>query len=136
MFINMSALIFTLSFNLIWRIGSFFRSSVTNSFFPLSRRSLKFPFFHYVLFRHDTFDIDDLGSMQDDPLCIHCMSWLINEKSKAIGWTSDRKSDGLERKVNVFLPPTRVRDEWIRSIFLSLVCLMFQIISICIFRYL
>ena len=33
MFIYMSALIFNLSFNLIWRIGFFFRSSVKNDFF-------------------------------------------------------------------------------------------------------
>ena len=35
------------------------------------------------ILRHETFDIDDLSSMQDDPFCIHCMSWLINEKSIA-----------------------------------------------------
>ena len=33
---------------------------------------------------HETFDIDDLSSMLDDPLCIHCMSWLINKKSIAL----------------------------------------------------
>ena len=34
--------------------------------------------------RHETFDIYDLSIMQDDPLCIHCMSWLVNEKSIAL----------------------------------------------------
>ena len=38
----------------------------------------------FLSLKHETFDIDDLSSMQDDPLCIHCMSWLINEKSIAI----------------------------------------------------
>ena len=50
------------------------------------------------------------------------------------------KSDGLRfeslrGKLRFSLPPlpSRVRDEWIRSIFLSFFCLMSQIISICIF---
>ena len=36
------------------------------------------------IIRHETFDIDDLRSMQDDPLCLHCMSRLINKKSIAM----------------------------------------------------
>ena len=32
------------------------------------------------ILRHETFDIDDLSSMQDEPFCIYCMSWLIDEK--------------------------------------------------------
>ena len=35
------------------------------------------------ILRHETFDIDDLSSMQDEPFCIYCMSWLIDEKSIA-----------------------------------------------------
>ena len=35
------------------------------------------------ILRHETFDIDDLSSMQDEPFCINCMSWLSNEKSIA-----------------------------------------------------
>ena len=35
------------------------------------------------ILRHETFDIDDLSSIRDDPLRIHCMSWLINEKSRS-----------------------------------------------------
>ena len=34
--------------------------------------------------RHETFNIDDLTIMQDDPLFIHCMSWLVHEKSIAL----------------------------------------------------
>ena len=47
-------------------------------------KELEIFFLSLCILRHETFDIDDLGSMQDDPLCIHCMSWLINEKSIAI----------------------------------------------------
>ena len=47
-------------------------------------KELEISFLSLCTLRHETFDIDDLGSMQDDPLCIHCMSWLINEKSIAI----------------------------------------------------
>ena len=36
------------------------------------------------ILRHETFDIDDLSSMQDDPIFNHCMSWLMKEKSIAI----------------------------------------------------
>ena len=45
---------------------------------------IKFLKFHYTslcILRHKTFDIDDLSSMEDDPLCILCMSWLIDEKA-------------------------------------------------------
>ena len=62
MFIYMSALIFNPSFNLIRRIGFFFPEEFEISFLSL------------CILRHGTFDIDDLSSMQDDPLCIHCMS--------------------------------------------------------------
>ena len=55
----------------------------------MSRKSLKF------ISRHYAFDIDDLCSMQDDPLCIHCMSWLINEIYSYVGELQIAKSDGL-----------------------------------------
>ena len=42
MFIYMSALIFNLSFNLIWRIGFFFRSLVKNDFFLCHERAWNF----------------------------------------------------------------------------------------------
>ena len=47
-------------------------------------KELEIFFLSLCILRHETFDIDDLGSMQDDPLYIHCMSWLINKKSIAI----------------------------------------------------
>ena len=56
-------------------------------------KELEIFFLSLCILRHETFDIDDLGSMQDDPLYIHCMSWLINEKSIAI--CENLKSDGL-----------------------------------------
>ena len=62
MFIYMSALIFNPSFNLIRRIGFFFSEEFEISFLSL------------CILKHETFDIDDLSSMQDDPLCILCMS--------------------------------------------------------------
>ena len=52
-------------------------------------KELEISFLSLCNLRHETFDIDDLSSMQDDPLCIHCMSWLINEKSKAM-WVNFR----------------------------------------------
>ena len=82
-FIYMSALIFNLLFNLIWRIGFFFRSSVKNDFFLCHERAWNFLSI-IMYFKTWNFDIDDLSSMRDDPLCIHCMSWLINEKSIVI----------------------------------------------------
>ena len=47
-------------------------------------KELEISFLSLCIWRHETFDIDDLSSMQDDPLCVHCMSCLINEKSIAI----------------------------------------------------
>ena len=52
--------------------------------FSFVTKELEIPFLSLCILRHETFDIDDPSSMQDDPLCIHCMSWLINEKSIAI----------------------------------------------------
>ena len=52
--------------------------------FSFVTKELEIAFLLLCILRHETFDIDDLSSMQDDPLCIHCMSWIINEKSIAM----------------------------------------------------
>ena len=80
MFIDMSVLIFNLLFNLIRRRGFFFGRRL-NMIFSFVTKELEISFLSLCILRHETFDIDDLSSMQDDPLCIHCMSCLINEKS-------------------------------------------------------
>ena len=49
--------------------------------FSFVTKELESSFLTFCILRHETFDIDDLSSIQDDPLCIHCVSWLINEKS-------------------------------------------------------
>ena len=49
--------------------------------FYLVTKELEISFLSLCILRHETFDIDDLSSMQDDPLSFHYMSWLINEKS-------------------------------------------------------
>ena len=49
--------------------------------FYLVMKELEISFLSLCISRHETFDIDYLSSMQDDPFCIHYMSWLINEKS-------------------------------------------------------
>ena len=69
MFIYMSALIFNLSFNLIRQIEFFF--PVLGSFVT---EEFEISFLSLCILRHETFDIDDLSSMPDDPLCILCMS--------------------------------------------------------------
>ena len=45
---------------------------------------LEISFLSLCILRHETFEIDDVSSMQDDPLCNYWMSWLINEKSIAM----------------------------------------------------
>ena len=50
----------------------------------LVTKELEISFLSLCIIRHETFDIDDLSSMQDDPLFNHCMSWLMKEKSIAI----------------------------------------------------
>ena len=50
----------------------------------LVTKELEIFFLSLFILRDETFDIDDLSIMQDDPLCIHCMSWLVNEKSIAL----------------------------------------------------
>ena len=82
MFIYMPALIFNLAFNLILRIGFFFRLSVKNDFFLVTKELEIFS--RSCITRNETFDINDLSGIHDDPLCIHCMSWLINDKSIVI----------------------------------------------------
>ena len=68
MFINMSALISNLSFNLIRRKGFIlFRSLVKNDFFFFVTKELEISFLSLCILRHETFDIDDLSTMQDDP---------------------------------------------------------------------
>ena len=64
-------------------MGYFFRSSVRNGFFSFVTEEFEISFLSLCILRHETFefDIDDLSSMEDDPLCIHCMSWLIDEKA-------------------------------------------------------
>ena len=52
--------------------------------FSFVTKELEISFLSLCILRHETFDIDDLSSMKDDPLCIHCMSWLMKEKSIAI----------------------------------------------------
>ena len=89
MFIYMSALIFNLSFNLIWRIAFFGGGRRIKIIFSFVTKELKISFLSLCILRHETFDIDDLSRMQDDPLCIHCMSWLINEKYIAM-WVNFR----------------------------------------------
>ena len=50
----------------------------------LVTKELEISFLSLCILTHETFDIDDLSSMQDDLLFNHCMSWLMNEKSTAI----------------------------------------------------
>ena len=57
--------------------------------FSFVTKELKISFLSLCILRHETFDIDELNRMQDDPLCIHCMSWLINEKYIAM-WVNFR----------------------------------------------
>ena len=57
--------------------------------FSFVTKELEIAFLLLCILRHETFDIDDLSSMQDDPLCIHCISWLIDEKSIAT-WVNFR----------------------------------------------
>ena len=88
MFIYMSTLIFNLSFNLILRIG-FFLSCRLKMIFSFVTKELQISSLSLRILRHKTSHIDDLSRMQDDPLCIHCVSWLINEKFKAM-WVNFR----------------------------------------------
>ena len=82
MLIYMSALVFNPSFNLIRRMGFFFGGRL-KMIFSFVTKELEISFLPLCILRHETFDIDDRSSIQDDPLCIHCMSWLTNEKSIA-----------------------------------------------------
>ena len=62
--------------------------------FSFVTKELEISFLSLCILRHETFDIDDLSSMQDDPLCIHCMSWLINEKYIAM-WVNFRSQNPM-----------------------------------------
>ena len=62
--------------------------------FYIVKKELEISFLSLCILRDETFDIDDLSSMQDDPLCIHCMSRLINEKSIAI-WENLRSQNPI-----------------------------------------
>ena len=91
MFIYMSALLFNLSFNLIGRIGFFFRSSVKNDFLHCQERAWNFL---SIIMYFKRWNFWHWWSKQDDPSCIHCMSRLINEKSIAI-WENFRSQNPM-----------------------------------------
>ena len=62
--------------------------------FSFVTKGLKISFLSLCMLRQETFDIDDFSSMQDDPLCVHCTSWLINEKYKAM-WVNFRSQNPM-----------------------------------------
>ena len=69
--------------------GKFFFGCRLKMVFPFVTKKLEMSYLSLCILRHESFDIDDLSSMQDDPLCIHCMSWLIKKKSIAM-WVNFR----------------------------------------------
>ena len=144
MFIYMSALISNLLFSLIWRIWIiFFGPRLEMDFFFCHGGVWNFVSF---IMYFKTWNVRHWWSQQYGgwsfmyPLYV-VAHWREGLKKLQIVKSDGLKFESLRGKLMFFFPlspppPSRVRDEWIRSIFLSFVCLMFQIISICIFRYL
>ena len=145
MFIYMSALISNLLFSLIWRIWIiFFGPRLEMDFFFCHGGVWNFVSF---IMYFKTWNVRHWWSQQYGgwsfmyPLYV-VAHWREGLKKLQIVKSDGLKFESLRGKLMFFFPlspppPSRVRDEWIRSIFLSFVCLMlFQIISICIFsRY-